>query len=225
MHRSINLLRNIGCGLFAGLAMHAASSAQAQDLGQPVIPIQAKVEKDAQGSKVLLIPINVTKTIGMARAPGAKDDPIIEKVHNENPKICKVQAIFNDPRHILVTGVGAGTSRITISGYDDPTTKMIREEFIDIRVSSDDDQIREQLRRDLMEQLKKAVPTANVEAVVGPNNTVVLSGWVGSSQDVQIVLGMTKAVFGGGANIIDTTRVGGVMQVQIDCTIAVVNRS
>ena len=225
MRRSINLLRKIGCGLFAGLAMHAAtSSAPAQELGQPVLPIQAKAEKDALSSKVLLIPINVTKTLGMTRSPGAKDDPIIEKIHNENPKICKLQAIFNDPRHVLVTGVGAGTSRITISGYDDPMNKVVREEFIDIRVSSDDDQIREQQRRDLLDQIRKALPTANVDVAVAPNNTVILSGWLSSGQDSLVLTALTKGVFGQ-ASITDTTRVGGVMQVEVDCTIAVVNRS
>ena len=222
MRRSINLLRKIGCGLFAGLAMHVAtSSAPAQELGQPVLPIQVK---DAQNSNVLVIPINVTKTIGMTRSVGAKDDPIIEKLHNENPKVCKVQAIFNDPRHVLITGVGAGVSRITISGYDDPMNKVVREELIEIRVSSDDAVIREQQRRDLLEQIRKALPTANVDVVVGPNSTVVLSGWLSSGQDSLVLNALARGIFGQ-ANITDTTRVGGVMQVEVDCTIAVVNRS
>jgi hypothetical protein len=103
-----------------------------------------------------VIGVSVTKTIGMTRAAGANEDPILDTAQNENPKVCRVQVIQKDPRHILVTGVKAGTTKITLWGFTDPKKKDLRFEEIEIRVVSDDEPILEQKRKEFRELIRKS---------------------------------------------------------------------
>ncbi len=227
MLRTMSMLRKLSWSVFAGLALHAAtpSSAPAQELPpKDAAPAFGGIG-NAKDGKTYVIQINVTKTIGMTKAAGAAEDPIIEKAQNENPKICRVQAIFNDPRHILVTGISPGTSKITLTGYTDANMKDRRDEVIEIRVPSDDEPVREQLRKDFLELVRKTAPTATIDAIVGPNNAIFLTGNVLTADSVQAVLESARAIFGPGANVINGMRIGGVQQVEVDCVICSVNRS
>jgi pilus assembly protein CpaC len=72
--------------------------------------------------------------------------------------------------------------------------------------------------------LKRAVPTANVVPIPGANNTIILTGVVAHSEDIQIVLETAGALVGLG-RVINAMRVGGVMQVQLCVVVARVNRA
>jgi pilus assembly protein CpaC len=201
--------------LLAALAFCAgALGVSAQQEGKENLPEPTKVEV-----KSLVIQANITKTLGMSRPKDATEDPIIKTVHNENPRVVKVQSIIDDPRHVLVTGVAPGMSRITFKSAEG------KEEAYDVRVPSDDEPLREQQRADFLAAVKKAVPASNVEAVVAPNNTIILSGWLLGPEQTQQVMALARAIWGAQANIVDTMRIGHVPQVQIEATMIVVNRS
>jgi pilus assembly protein CpaC len=266
MHRTMSILRKLSWSVFAGLALHTAAPsgfAQADAFLQPnkdapppaiqgggvVVPIEGK-----DGGKIIVSVINLTKTVGMTRAPGATEDPIIEKVQNENPRVIRVQSIFNDPRHVLITGLTAGTSKVTFTGYTDAAMKDRHDEVFEVRVVSDDALMREQLRKDFLALVKKTVPTANIDATVvfsttaGPvtisttsaNNApdsvnrtgvsqdrmvVFLTGNVLTAENVNGILESARAMFGATANIVNQMTIGGVQQVEVDCTICSVKRT
>src|SRR5262245_8080656 len=215
MHRMFSAFRRLGWSLLTAVAVHAGSSQlTAQELA--VQPAPGKV--DSVG-RVIVVPPNITKTLGMSRPAGATEDPIIQKVHNENPKVVRVTSILDDPRHVLVTGLTPGTSRLTFTGKD------MREEVLEVRVPSDEEPIREEQRKDFLAAVKRAAPTANIDAVVLPNNTIIISGWLATPGDTATVMAAARAIFGANANVVDTMRITGVMQVQVECVVAVVNRS
>jgi len=218
MHRTISWLRKLSWSVLAGLAIQApATSARAQEaILQPAAQIDVKTH---------LVPVNQTKQFGMTRAPGSTEDPIIEKVSNDNPKVIRLNNVPGDARHIFVTGISAGTARITFTGYTDPNKKDRHDEVIEIRVPSDDEPVREQQRRDFLEFLRKTAPTANVDAIVGPNNTVFLTGNVLTADSVQTIMLTANSIFGAGVTIHNGMRVGSVQQVEVDCVICSVNRS
>jgi len=221
MHRMFPTLRRWGWSLLAAAAFQAGTTQlTAQDVQKDglTLPPPTKIG-DLGGSRLFVVGPNITKTVGMTRPPGATEDPLIEKVHNENPKVARVQTIPGDPRHVLITGLSAGTSRLTFTAKDG------REEIFEVRVPSDEEPLREEQRKDFLAAVRKAAPTAAIDAVVMPNNTVVLSGWLASPQDTMVGVACARAIFGAQANVVDTMRVGGVMQVQVECVVAVVNRS
>ena len=219
--------RTISANLAAILAVLALGwsavtviSAQVPDGKDGVLPQPGKVDGAATiPLRVLKITKDQTKTLGMIRADGAMEDPLIAKVHNENPKVVKVQSIIDDPRHVLVTAIAEGKSRLTF------TTREGKEEAVDVLVPTGDADLREQQRKDFLEQVKKAVPSAIIEAVVAPNNTIILSGWIKGPEQTQVIVAMARSIWGAQANVIDAMTVARVPQVQIDTTIAVVNRS
>jgi pilus assembly protein CpaC len=255
MLRTMSTLRKLSLSVFAGLALHAATAVgSAQDAAQPKDLPPAVPGGGAADGKTMIAVINITKTVGMTRPPGAAEDPIIEKVQNENPKVVRIQSIFNDPRHVLITGLAPGTSRVIFTGYSDPNMKDRRDEVFEVRVISDDAIMREQLRKEFLSLVKKTNPTANIDAIVvfsttaGPvtvtstsgNNApetvnksgttdnrmvVFLTGNVLTADGVVPILESARAMFGLTATIVNNMTVGGVQQVEVDCVICSVNRS
>lgn len=191
MHRTMSTFRKWSLGALAGLALHTAAprgaaqpppepliqapkDAPPAPAGQPILPPPAGQVAPAEGkdgAKVIVAVVNITKTIGMTKRPGAADEPIIEKVQVENPRVVRVQSIFNDPRHVLVTGLAPGTSRVTFSGYTDPAMKDRREEVFEIRVISDEAMVRQKLRDDFLALVRKTAPTANIDAIIVAQTT------------------------------------------------------
>jgi pilus assembly protein CpaC len=75
--------------------------------------------------------------------------------------------------------------------------------------------------------IRQAVPTANVDVTPGISvNTVILTGYVTSPQDADIVLRLAGSAIGNmPQNVINAMQIGGVQQVQIDVVIATVDRN
>src|SRR5205814_1761735 len=102
-------------------------------------------------------------------------------------------------------------TQLTVSGKDAKRT-------YDVVVQPDYD-----LLRNL---IKRTVPTAAVEVTPGIGNVVILSGYVSSPQDADIIARLANSAVGGTAqNVINAVQVGGVQHVQTDVVGASVDRN
>lgn len=226
MHRTTFLprflaRRYMAWSLYLGFALCAlATRASAQGPGQPfagfgqqVVNGGAKEAKAATEPAVLVLPKETTRKIEMSTKE------LIQEVRSENPKVVKVQTLIDEPRAILVIALSPGTSRVFLTDVKKNT------ESLEIRVPQGDEEEREAKRRDLLEQIHKAVPTAVVDVIVPGSGAIVLTGTVPHSETVHVIQELAHGVFGQAANVVNGLRVGGVQQVQVEVTIARVNRS
>lgn len=169
-----------------------------QGVGQPA----AKPAQPRTGAVV--VPIQGTQRIGHSSKKR------LAKATTPRPNVARIQAIEGDPTQVLITGLEAGATTLTLTDEDG------KEETIDIVVQFDVEYLRTLLVR--------AVPTANIQPIPAANNTVILSGSVARSEDIQVVLSTAASVVGGAERVINALRVGGVMQVQLDVVVAQVSR-
>lgn len=227
MHRTTFLPRSLAWSLLLGCVLTAlAPMASAQrpeqlpGLGQNLAG-GAKEPKAAPEPVILILPKDSTRQVEMS------SKELIAEVRSENPRVVKVQTLLENPRAVLLTGIGAGITRVYITDTKRNT------ESLEVRVPQDEEAEREARRRDLLEQIHKAVPTASVDVVPSAGNTVVVMGTVPHAESVQVIMELARAMFGGGGvgatgainNVVNALRITGVQQVQIEVTIARVNRS
>ena len=257
MHRTTFLpkmlaSRALGPSLFLGFLLGAvAQTASAQgpegpgaDRQAPGFGQQFKELGDPKGGArevpepyILVLPKETTKQIEMSTKE------LIVEVRSDNPKVVRVQSLLENPKAVLVTGVGPGTARVEL------TDVKKNKESLEVRVPFGDEEERDYKLRTLREQIRKFVPSASVEiqawknspssprahtsaaggvlsttTTVAPKWTVTLTGNVRDFESVQIITDLAVGVFED-ANVINAMRMGGVQQVQIEVTIARVNRS
>jgi pilus assembly protein CpaC len=168
-------------------------------------PGAAKQQGTAPNRKnALVIPINGTERLQM------QTKKRIDKVLNPRETVARVQPIPNDPNSVLVTGLDAGLTQITLIDENGV------QELVDVVVQFDIEYLRTLLQR--------AVPSANIVPVPGANNTVILTGTVAHAEDVDVITRATASVVGGTDRLINALRVGGVQQVQLDVAVARVER-
>jgi pilus assembly protein CpaC len=115
------------------------------------------------------------------------------------------------PNEVVIRGVAAGAVRLELTDVDG------KKENYEIIVQFDVQYVRSLLNR--------AVPTANIDIIPLLNNAFILTGWVGKVEDVAIVNSIATQMIGAQSRVINAIQVGGVMQVQLDVTVASVNRS
>jgi len=130
-----------------------------------------------------------------------------------NPKgetVARIAAKPGDPATVFITGLEPGITRVTLTDEAGGT------EVIDVIVQLDVEYLRTLIQR--------AVPTASVQPLPGANSTVVLTGSVGSAEDVDVIMRTAISVVGSPEKVVNAMRVGGVMQVQLDVVIAQVSR-
>jgi pilus assembly protein CpaC len=208
MHQFIRGCRRIGAvGLAVfGLAATGGFTHAQQPAEQAPPPVAARPGMVDRGTGATLVPIGGSQTLRM------KSKKLIKTALNEKDSVARIAPVVTDPAAVLITGLQAGTTRVTLTDVDDKT------EVIDIVVQLDVDFLRTLLRR--------AVPTADIEVVPALNNVLILTGYVCKSEDIDIILRVAQSTVGGGpGNIINALTVGGVMQVQLDVTVAQVNRT
>jgi pilus assembly protein CpaC len=133
----------------------------------------------------------------------------IANILNSRDTVARTQAVIGDPTKILVTGLEAGVTHITLTDED----KKVEE--LDVVVQQDVEFLKTMIRR--------AVPTANVEPIPISGNTIVLRGIVARAEDVDTILGIARGVAGN--QIVNQIRVAGVQQVQLCVTVAAVSRT
>jgi pilus assembly protein CpaC len=205
--------------MWTGLALTASAQGQEpqwQGFGQQITgnAKDAKVgAKEAGDLIILVLPKDSTRQIEMSTRE------LITDIRSENPKVVKIQALLDNPRAALVTGVSPGTAKVFLTDAKKNT------EWLDIRVPLDEEADREAKRNELLDQIRKAVPTAAVDVLASGNGTIILSGNVPQAESVQVIQELAKGVFGLTANIVNAMRIGGVQQVMVEVTIARVNRS
>jgi pilus assembly protein CpaC len=167
-------------------------------------PAQAPPPKGQPGARpVLIVPINGTQRVQMTTKRR------IAEVRNPRESVARVQPT-TDPTAILITGLDAGATRITM--VDDQGA----EESLDVVVQFDVEYLRSLLQR--------AVPTASVLPIPSANNTVILTGTVAHAEDVDVIMRAAISIVGGPERVINAMRVGGVQQVQLDVVVARVSR-
>lgn len=147
----------------------------------------------------------------MSFAPAGLEGPPTDIIIS-NEAVLGVRLDPNDPKKLLLTGKAAGLSQLTIVQKDRAALKY------DVLVQPD-----LALLRNL---IKKTVPTASVDVQPGIGSAIILSGYVTSPQDADIVARLANSAVGSNAaNVINAVQVGGVQQVQIDVVVASVDRN
>jgi pilus assembly protein CpaC len=216
MRRTHHVLNWLAGGLLGAIGLITPPTAPAQETPPVTPPAAARSRANA-----FVVAINSTKRLSMtSKRP-------IRSVVNEKDSIARIQAIQDDPSSVLVVGLQAGSTRVTMT--DDQGTV----EAIDIVVELDIDAIRSVLRR--------AFPTAAVEPIPTGTNTILLVGNVAHAEEIEAILRVAQGVLvsgvpggpggspngqaGGTITVVNGMTVGGVRQVQLDVVIAQVNRS
>jgi pilus assembly protein CpaC len=196
MHHTHRVLQIACCSVL----LIAVATATAQELRSSVTQPSSPAGRGA----ALVIPINGTQRLQM------RTKKRIQNVLNPKESVARVQPIPNDPTSVLVTGLDAGLTQITMIDENGV------QETLDIVVQFDIEYLRTLLQR--------AVPSANVVPIPGANNTIILTGTVSHAEDVDVISRMAVSVVGGPDRLINAMRVGGVQQVQLDVVVARVER-
>ena len=203
MHRNRTTRRLLPWALVLtlGLTVVTAGSGQPPDPKNP--PVAAEVDK----SGAIIVPLNALRTFD----PGLKDPPSDILISRED--VLGVRPDPNNPLKLLLTGKVAGLSQLTVVQKVGPPLKF------DVVVKPDLAQLRKLIR--------DTVPTASVTVEPGLSaSVIILSGYVTSPQDADIVARLANSAVGGNANnVINAIQVGGVQQVQIDVVVASVDRN
>jgi pilus assembly protein CpaC len=250
MHHKISLpglsaARTWGPNLVFGLLLGTLSqTAFAQGIPSPLdrqtagFGQQFKELGDPKGATTYIIEIlkDTTRRVEMSTKE------LIAEVRSENPNVVRVQALLDNPRAVLVTGVAAGVTRVFITDV-----KKNTESFdVSVREQNDEDVRFEQnaryVRENLQKAIREAVPTATVEARLLRNRKILLTGIVPNAESLQTILELARSASDyrdpnqatqtrGGAipaekdSVVNAMRIGGVQQVQIEVTVARVFRS
>jgi pilus assembly protein CpaC len=206
MYRTRNVLKLGAWGLLtAGLAV-GVTKAQ-PPIGETVPP--ATTASPTSVGKAVIVAINGSQKLSMSTKKP------IRTVINEKETVARVQAIATDTLSVLVVGLQAGSTKVTLTDVDGAT------ETYDVLVQLDIDAVKSVIRL--------TFPTANVTPIAAGTNTIVLTGNVAHPEDIEPILRVARGVLGsagqGTAEVYNAMSVGGVRQVQLDVTIAQVNRT
>ncbi len=202
MHRNRTARRLLPWAFVLTLGLVALTTGRAQPPDPKNPPPAAAVDKTG----ALVVPLGGLVSFD----PKLEFPPTDILISRED--ILGVRLDPNDPKKLLLTGKAAGLSQLTIIQKGLPQLKY------DVLVQPD-----LALLRNL---IKRTVPTASVDVQPGIGNVIVLSGYVTSPQDADIIARLANSAVGGAAaNVINAIQVGGVQQVEIDVVIASVDRT
>lgn len=174
---------------------------------QPPLPPAATPTASPVGNTVV-IPMGASRTVSM------KGNPIIKTVVNSRQDVATAVSPPNDLKTVVITGIQAGSTRLTLTGEDGRT------EDLEVVVQVDIDYLRV--------LLTQAVPTASIQLIpmgtAGNMASLIISGNVSHAEDINIIMKVAESVMGRD-KAVNAMRVGGVQQVQLDCVIAAVSRT
>lgn len=125
--------------------------------------------------------------------------------------IIRVVPDAQDETAVIISGLQAGMVRLTLTDSDK------KQELYEVNVQFDVAQLKV--------TLAQTVPTAKIDVIPASNRAVVLQGWAARAEDVDTIIRVATAVIGQGTQVINAIQVGGVHQVQLDVTVATVNRT
>jgi pilus assembly protein CpaC len=172
----------------------------------PVQPIAGDVQIDPK-TGALMVPLGGL----VSWDPQLKKGDILTDIVVAREDILQVRLDPNNPGKLLMTGKAAGLTQLTLIVRDKP--KMV----YDVIVQPDLNLLRA--------LIKRTVPTAAVDVQPGIGNVIVLSGYVTSPQDAEVVAKLASSAVGNINNIINAVQIGGGQQVQIDVVVASVSRN
>jgi pilus assembly protein CpaC len=193
MHRTNRVPYQAFAGLLACLLLASLPQTAARAQAPPATP----------SASALIVPINGTVKLQMSTKKR------IANILNSRDTVARTQPVIGEPQSILVTGLEAGVTHLTLTDED----KKVEE--LDVVVQQDVEFLKTMIRR--------AVPTANVEPIPISGNTIVLRGTVAHAEDMDTILGIARGVAGN--QIVNQIKVAGVQQVQLCVTVAAVSRS
>lgn len=169
----------------------------------PAVPAaDVKVDKN---TGALIVPLG--GVVKFASAKGIVDTLV------QNEDVLRARPDPMNPKGLLLTGVQAGATRLTLTFED--RSKAI----YDVIVQPDYDLLRS--------VIKRTVPTAAVDIVPGVGNTIILTGYVTRPEDADLIVRIATSATGGGAggNVVNALQIGGSQHVLIDVTVAQVDRT
>jgi pilus assembly protein CpaC len=205
MHRTRRIVKLAVWGLLTSGLATGYTAAQAPVADPPVANINSN---SAPAGRAVIVAINGTATLTMSTKKP------LRTAYNEKETVARVQALTSDNSTVLVVGLQAGSTRIKLTDVNGV------EENYDVIVQLDIDAVKSVIR--LM------FPTANVTPIAAGTGTIVLTGNVAHPEDIEPILRVARGVLGtqgnGVTEVYDAMTVGGVRQVQLDVTIALVNR-
>ena len=152
----------------------------------------------------LIVPIGGTVPLHMTTKKA------ISLVKNTKEEVLGIKTVPGDPSVVLLTGTTAGLTHVDLTDVDGKV------EGYDVTVQLDVEYLRTQLRR--------ALPTANIDPIPIANNTIVLRGTVNHIEDVEVAVRAAQGAVPG-VQVVSDLRVAGVQQVQLCVTVAQVSRS
>lgn len=196
--------------------MHQIQRARRLLWGFVVLCLMVGGSATAQQPKTTKIDGTVTIAIGTQERLQMKTKQPIRSDFVSNKDVLRTEEDRLHPSYIILTGLQEGSVRIELTDANG-----VKETY-EVVVLNDVNLLKSILRR--------AAPTANVD-VVPFRNGVILTGNVARAEDVDTILRVAGAYIGGAqgaqgsSNIINALTVGGVHQVQLDVTVARVDRT
>jgi pilus assembly protein CpaC len=189
--------------------MHRTKSLRRALLGGLVLALLAggltsvsQAQDAGKLGSVVIVPLNGTNRLQMvSKKP-------IRNVNVPKEGVVMVRTIAGDPTTILLIGQAPDVVRIELTDEDG------KKETYEVIVQLDIENLKTQLRRGL--------PTANIDPIPVSASTVLLRGCVGRAEDVTIAGQIAQGV---GVQVINGLRMAGVQQVQLDVIVAKVSRS
>jgi pilus assembly protein CpaC len=167
-----------------------------------LVALPAGRAQDLPRGSAVLVPLNGTLRLQMStRRP-------ISRVVNPKENALTIRTIVGDPTTVLLVGQQPDVTQVELTDVDG------RRETYEVIVQADIEYLRTQLRR--------AVPTANVNPIPTSNNTVILSGTVTRAEDINVIQSVVQSV--GFVSVLNL-RVGGVQHVQLDVVLVTVART
>jgi pilus assembly protein CpaC len=176
-------------------------------LGFAVLSLLVGGTAMAQPLERIVIPFGGVKPLQM------KNKQNIKVVFVEKPDVIQPEQTVENPAIVLLKGLSKGTSRVELT--DNAGGKESYEVVVGLTIE-------QRIIEDLQKILRQAVPTANV-VVIPFSNGIILSGTVAHAEDVDTILKIADCTVG--KCVINAMTVGGVQQVQLDVTVARVDRT
>jgi len=205
MHPKRNSRRLLLGSVVLAAGMSVAVGYGQQPVAPPTSPVAGVVQMDKSGA--LLVPLGGLVTFDPKFGP--KD--ILTDIIVARDDILSVRLDPQNPGKLLMTGRAAGLTQLILVVKDKP--RLVYEVLVQPDLN---------LLRGL---IKRHVPTAAVDVSPGVGNVIIMSGYVASPQDADIVERLAITAVGNVQNVINAVQVGGGQQVQIDVVVASVDRN